>query len=370
MIKNCRKLFNLNLVNSISLIKNSRSTSHYQSHDEYDSYFINQQSNHNQNEVHRSNSNKKIHPFRNLYPWKNLNEFVDDLESRIIYNDLGIIAIDKPWGVAYHKAVKTFHKPYSFEALSLVGGEPKFCILDALPILEDRLNLNKIELVKTIDRYSSGVILFATDPKTKIKIQKAIKRNKNYRELFYKFHCIAQGFPAIDGDELSEVIRIKLTDLDELADYKEPIILDAKYKHPIDKGYLTRVNLKIKSINKKNASSYLEVSANRVKWNFVRCYVANKAAFILGDLRFSANIKRILGEQVIETTNKFYKNNQIEPLNKEIRSALKVNTNRKIPIMLHLESIQLKDYMKAGDILISTKKLPDHFEFALKNLEL
>lgn len=317
-----------------------------------------------------SNQNKsKIHPFNNLFPWTSLTEFVDVIEKRIVFNDGNLIAIDKPWGVAYHKANKTIYKPYSFETLSLIRGEPKFCFDDALPSLEQRLNIDKLELIKSIDRYSSGIILFSGNSKAKPSIRKALQTNKVLGDPYLNFVCIAQGFPAISGNELSEKVRIKLMDVDEFADYREPIIVEPTYKkQEINNGYLARVFLKINSINRLNSSSYLNVKTNRLKWNFARCYVANKASFIIGDLRFSANVKRLLGEQVLETTNSFYKNNRIEPLNKEVRKALNIRSNRQVPIMLHLESVSLKNY-RNKDILIQCK-LPDHFSYALKKLKL
>lgn len=326
----------------------------------------------NENTSSNKSSNKsarKAHPFNVLYPWKTLTEFVDVLEQRIVYNDNKLIAIDKPWGVAYHKANKTLHKPYAFESLSLIPGEPKFCLNNALPMLEERLGVEKLQFVKLIDRYSSGIILLSSDDATTEAAHKSLRTNKSEGRMFYNFVCIAQGFPAIQGDELSEKVRIKLRDIDELADYKEPIITPPVYKkQDIDNGYLARVCIRINSLNRLNSASYLRISTNQLRWNFVRCYVADKAAFIVGDLRFSSNVKRILGEQVLETTNSFYKNNRIEPLNKEMLYALKVRSNRKIPVMLHLESISLRKFF--GQDLVISCKLPDHFEFALKQLKL
>lgn len=324
-----------------------------------------------ENEAVDQQSSKLVHPFNSMYPWQTLEEFVENLEKRVIFNDKKLIAIDKPWGVAYHKANKTLYKPYSFETLSLIPGEPRFCMNDALPLLEERLELDKLEYVKTIDRYSSGVILLCTNPRSKARIRRCINRSKTDRVPLYSFQCIAQGFPAIQGNELSEKIRIKLRDLDELADYKEPIIVPEKFhRKEQDRGYLTRVSLKINSINKLNSASYLNVCTNQLRWNFVRCYVAHKAAFVIGDLRFSANIKRILGETVLETTNSFYKNNRIEPMNRSMLRALKVRSNRKVPLMLHLDSIYLERYTGGKDLVIKTARLPDHFQFALDRLGL
>lgn len=321
-------------------------------------------------EAYDQKSAKKAHPFNLMYPWKNLEQFVDLLEKQIIYNDKNLIAIDKPWGVAYHKPNKTIYKPYSFETLSLIPGEPRFCLNDALRILEERLEVEKLDYVKTIDRYSSGVILLCSNEQAKARIRKCINRSKSHRIPLYSFQCIAQGFPAIQGDEISEKIRIKLRELDDLADYKEPIIVPEKvHRNDRDPGYLTRVSLRINSVNKLNSASYLNVCTNQMRWNFVRCYVANKAAFVIGDLRFSANVKRILGETVIETTNSFYKNNRIEPMNKPMLRALKVRSNRKVPMMLHLDSVYLEKY-NGQDLVIKTNKLPDHFQFALDKLGL
>lgn len=356
------------LLSNLRLIANLRSLSVQSAENCKESSF--NQASFDQNEASDQRSARRIHPFNAMYPWANLKQFVDHLEKRIIFNDKNLIAIDKPWGVAYHKANKTLHKPYSFETLSMIPGEPRFCMNDALPFLEERLQVEKLHYVKTIDRYSSGVVLLCGNEKLKPKIQKCINRSKTHRIPLYSFQCIAQGFPAIQGDELSEKVRIKLRDLDELADYKEPIIAPEKcHKKVLDRGYLTRVSLRIKAINKLNSASYLNVCTNQLRWNFVRCYVANKAAFVIGDLRFSANMKRILGETVIETTNSFYKNNRIEPMNRTMLRALKVQSNRKVPLMLHLDSVYLERY-EGRDLVIKTNKLPDHFQFALERLGL
>ena len=379
MFKNSNKL--IKCARSTINVQFVFSTYHNPTNDQIINKRINLQFNHlndrinNENKSTRNQKSKpkksSTHPFKNLYPWTSLDEFADYIERRVVFNDKNLIAIDKPWGIAYHKANKTLHKPYSFETLSLIAGEPKFCLDDALSHLEERLEVEKLEYVKTIDKYSSGIILLAGNKTAKSKIQYSFHRNKSEGRLYYDFLCIAQGFPAIQGDELGEKVRIKLRDLDELADYKEPIIVSPrKTKDPNDKGYLTRVNLKINSINKQNSTSFLKILTNQMRWNFVRCYVANKTAFVIGDLRFSANVKRILGQTVLETTNSFYKNNRIEPLNKDILNDLKVKTNRKIPLMLHLNSISLRKYNKADEITIRSKKLPEYFQYALDKLKL
>ena len=329
------------------------------------------------------NINYPFHPYANLYPWGNsLTAFVDHLYNNIVYQDENILAIDKPFGVGIHLDEPTIHSKNSYILDMKTIGQPKYCLDDALPELESKLGLKKeLKLGKSIDRFESGVVLFAKNEEGMKEIQKISKRNQTRRTPFRTYWVITKGYPLInEGKEMSEEVVIKQEEIDELGEWKEPLILDPKQvpKNKFKEQSLYRrafVSIKVLDTNKKLSVSLLQINSTLIRWQFIRCFAASKSSFILGDVRFSKRVRQVLGQPVILSPGNIPGFDEYQPLAESVRRKLKVRGNEEIPLMMHHKAITLPFYAKTNegikqDFTIESHSLPLHFQWTLKQLDL
>jgi 23S rRNA-/tRNA-specific pseudouridylate synthase len=222
-----------------------------------------------------------------------MKEFVEMLAQNIVYNDSNLIAISKPWGVGIHKSEVMITKKNSHLLLGVYSGSAKYCINDSLELLSQLLNVKKLKCVKTIDRFMSGIILLVTNETTEKKVIKAINRCKPMEIPFMKFWCITKGWPVINAPFLRERVGIKLLEMDELGEHKESIIIPSEQmtnnmrrrQKPQSDGLIVKTvlsEMRTIEMNKCLSAALVELSTTSLKWNFIPCYLANKAAFVLG----------------------------------------------------------------------------------------
>ena len=233
------------------------------------------------------------HPYKNMYHWKSLREFSQHLADSKVYFDGKLLAIVKPWGVGIHKVHVNVNERNSHLAKCMVPGSPNYCVRDSLDHLCQLFDVNSLRIVKTVNRFASGIILLATDKDTESKVNKAIRRAAALEVPAMTFWCVTKGWPTICGDSLKERVGLKLLEIDELGDHKQTMIVRAedltnrmRKRNPQSDGMIVTpalVELKTVGVNKALGVACLQLSTNVTKWNFIECYLAYKASFVLGN---------------------------------------------------------------------------------------
>jgi len=323
--------------------------------------------------------------YRELYPWNNLNEFVDTIKSTIAYKteDNSFIALNKPFGVGIYNAHDmNKNKANQDKLLYQLSGAPKYCIRDALQPLADELKSSKpYEVIKSIDRYMSGLILVTNDAQVYApRVNKAIAAGRSTKTPPYGFRAITYGYPTIGAKKINERVGLQLIEVDELGDYKEPIIVEKpslKFVHNHNgQMKVFQTELEVKKINREYSVALVELYVSSFKLDFTRCYLSSKTSFILGDVRFSKRIREILGKpiQVSAFKSSHIYDDKYEPLNSKLRNLLGVYKNASIPLMLDLHAIRLKGFDRTQrskrDLVIQSQLVPVHFALTAERLDL
>jgi 23S rRNA-/tRNA-specific pseudouridylate synthase len=165
------------------------------------------------------------HPYDQLFPWKSLTEFSQHLADNKVYFDGNLLAISKPWGVGIHKVNVNVTDKNSYLSTSFITGSPQYCLTDSIQHLCQIFNVKHLNICKTISRYMSGIVLFATDSQTENKVIRAIRQSQSLESPAMTFWCLTKGWPIINNHQMRERVGIKLLELDELGDHKQPIII-------------------------------------------------------------------------------------------------------------------------------------------------
>jgi len=309
--------------------------------------------------------------YRCLYPWRSIDEFVSQLQSSIAYKspDNSLVALNKPFGVGTYTVLDTNTKKQNPDkSLSGLSGHPKYCLSDALEPLSDILGSpKKYEIIKGIDRYCSGLVLITNNDDHVNNFRRATAASRIHKWPPFGFRAITNGYPTLSSDKIHETVGVERVEIDELGDHKEPIISANKgstYRRNPNRKAI-QAELIVKKVNKELSCSMVELYTSNLGWDFTRLYISSKTAFILGDVRFSRRIKKVLGKRIqlsgYQSTARY--DDSYEPLDEMLSSALQVKKNNQIPLMLDHHCLRLKYFDKKTkeDLLIVSEHTPLHF---------
>lgn len=312
------------------------------------------------------------HPYKQVFPWKSLNDLVDILHGNIAYQDKNFVILDKPWGLGLHKANVRVHKKNA-DIIEWVGnfGNPKFCLMDAMPLLCEKLNLPNLQLIQSLSRFDSGLLVFGKHPQAGRILNKYKKRALTTNRPYINYVAICRGSPSIPGGFIQEKVCLRMLEIDELGDYKEPVIVYNASQRSREKFKMKTsiMSMKVLDVNKQLATSLVEIRTNKTLHDFIRAYAASKASFILGDVKFAKRVKEILGVPV-ELSPKLAGRDGYEPLHFKVLQRLSVQSNSNIPLLSHMYKLNLYGDSRSEDVEIRCNNLPLHFDWTLQKLNL
>lgn len=244
------------------------------------------------------------------------------------------------------------------------------------------MRLPSLQIAKALDRFQSGVIILSKGPDATKIVKTACRRGRAMHIPFMTYWCLCRGYP-VETNAKSEVERvaIRLCEVDELGDYKEPVIISdrnfTKRQARLTEDFkIVFADCRVLESNTKLSASLLQISCNSDKWRFVQTYAAYRTSFILGDYRFSRRVGQLLGNPITLTPQKLHSPgySDYEPLHVNVRRKLRVARNAEIPLMIHRRKIILPLYLRSGKtkehLVIESRKLPPHFEWTAKSLKL
>lgn len=209
------------------------------------------------------------------------------------------------------------------------------------------------------------------------KVRKAGRRARSMGQPFMTFWCLCRGYPVTSKSEKKiERVGIKLLEVDEFGDYKEPVILSdftISQMKKDDDFKVVRADCRVLDSNTKLSASLIEIACDTQKWRFVQAYAAFRTSFVLGDVRFSRRVGQLLGNPITLVPQKINTAgySDYEPLHTKVRQKLRVARNGEIPLMIHHRKISLPMYKsKTESLEIESRQLPPHFEWTAKSLGL
>lgn len=326
-------------------------------------------------DVHASRKTSgEQHVYRTLYPWKSKGEFVRDLAGSIFYNQDGLIALSKPYGVPL---TLNFRKEGRSQAmlkhrLHISGfGESPYSLEDACEGLAIHLNVDQIFIVKPAERYASGVTILASDERAVRNVHKALLRAKPMKIPYITAWVIAKGYPLQSA--VQEKVAMKLIPVGDTEKHVE-VLREFSRAAVKRKGVNTAfVECKTLSKNTDMAMSLLQVSTSNVRKSFLRAYVASLASCIMGDLSPNACLTKHHQGRPLVLSPAAAAAARPQPLPDEVCRRLKISNNQQqiVPTMVHYQSLLLPCYHgRDQHLLLSDPTLPTHFSWTLDRLKL
>lgn len=322
--------------------------------------------------------------YENIFPWRNINHFVDTIRNSMVHisDDKSLICVHKPFGVGIYVASDKNTKKQNQDKLYYrLNGSPKYSLQDAMePITQELNSQYPYRVLKGIDRYCSGLVLISNDYDSHRKtFLRSLANSRINNTPSYGYRAITSGYPQISG-KLREKVGVELVEVDELGDHKEPMIVKKTTRRFVDRQVnntsLYQVEMDLRKVNRDLSVGLIELFVSKTNWDFVRCYLSDKASFVLGDVRFSKRVRTIMGSRVKLSpfkANSAYED--YEPLNENLRKHLGISTNSQIPLMLDLNKLRLRNFYPKKpdgqkDLVIESDYWPLHLISTAKVLKL
>lgn len=259
------------------------------------------------------------------------------LKKSIIYNEGGIVAINKPFGMVTTDVDKT----------------AKLILTDFLPKLSQLLRYEKLYTVHRLDRDTTGVLLLASNQ------EMANKLNKQFlsKEIKKVYVAITKGIP----NPKEGTINIPISETTVMNRQR----MKLRPVQPHDQTQIESSNFKGKSskaithykvLRFKGSAALVQLEPETGARHQIRVHLSEAIQCpILGDHKYSHQDKyapQKLPDDLLRNLN------------------LSPTKTRTIPMHLHAESIHIPNMGSDGRDLVILAPMPQYFHYTLKKLKL
>ncbi|KAK3882425.1 hypothetical protein Pcinc_013199 [Petrolisthes cinctipes] len=312
------------------------------------------------------------HMYLKLYPWKTRLALAEHLKSSEVYNQDGIIALCKPYGVAQFgkcdKENSTGIQGVHTGGWSVLPDDLPG-VMDALPDLRLMYGEPELQVVKSTERWSSGLIILSTSPKITENVQKCWRRSKTSEEAQLTFWAVTVGLPKPVSDATK--IGIKTECVENMGNV--PVLVKNYSQASLKRGEvrLSVVEHQALAFNKDTQAGLVQVKTQTTKHHFLRVWLAHSYSPALGDNLFSGRVHTISGKRIhVSPHNLVSYEPQVLPDSFYSKLQLPPRKTELIPCHLHLSQVQLSKFGKEKSDLIISAPPPEYFMWTCKQLSL
>lgn len=301
-----------------------------------------------------------------LYPWQSKEQLVNFLQQNIIYSNNGIVAVNKPYGLAVDEGKMLNKMRRSVKTLPLTE---KFSLQGCLSDLSNVLGMKQLYLVKSTEKYTSGVALLAETEQITNSLKRALIKQRARGESTRAFRAVTVGIPRFDVLEHSFAVRMCAVG-DIYLPIKELNVTKSALKAGLVKQSVIKSH--ILSANEHYNCALVELWPSSVKWHMLRVFLVSRLAPIYGDHTYSARVKSVMNSSVEFDPRICQPQTQVLPT--RIKQCLDLETEEEveeIPLHLHCYSSVLRLPCKkvTQDVTI-VAPFPAYFLDTLRRLKL
>ncbi|XP_002730528.1 mitochondrial mRNA pseudouridine synthase RPUSD3-like [Saccoglossus kowalevskii] len=283
----------------------------------------------------------------------NREQLVQYLKSQIVYDEDGVLALNKPAGLGVHS-----------QREDLDTADHQWSLLEVLPDLKHQIGEKHLQFVKAPEKDCSGVTLLAKTPEIAADIDRSLKEAR-LRQVFTRvFWAVTVGVPS----PLSGLIKVPVTN--EVVDDEHQV---SPVKDSSKRSYKMRNTRKLltkyRVISESNQCALVELMPLKAYKDQLRVHMTTKLCRILGDHVYSSRIQTILGIPVLIDARNAMPGTQV--LSEEVRHRMNLTSAviDSIPLHLHCVAMTLPSWKKKEDLIISAP-LPKYFWKTLKLLDI
>ncbi|KAG8225385.1 hypothetical protein J437_LFUL016810 [Ladona fulva] len=308
------------------------------------------------------NTSGEEKPYTNLCPWKSKRELTEYLLRNTIYNENGLIALNKPYGLG----IQPPSKLRDTRITTAIPNSENYTIAEVLPLLGNNYGVDRLMIVKSPEKYSSGITLLATSNEVFEKVVKCKRRDLASVRLTSKYLAVVVGQPKVSlKNETVNYLLVKSPD----GKSKQPIVQDFTAKQ-IGSEKERKVRVAYNTISHGSSTCLVEIKPSTTRWHFLRVYLSHLLSPVLGDNLYSSRVTSFMGVTVAANPFNNFRRPQI--LGQEILEVLNVSPEEEhiIPCHIHLQEVVLTSFHKNKTDLTILAPPPSYFQWTCEKLNL
>jgi len=306
-----------------------------------------------------------VKDYQRMCAWKDTSKVVESLYKNVVYHEpesdrTGLVVINKPYGLALHKA-----------------DDSAYCLYDCLGDLARKLEVEKLEVMKCAERFSSGITLLSTSKDTVTAYKKSVSRLQTHRILSTSYLAMVKGQPDIENIETVDRIMTDCPDVNKPlfgSMHKEPVLSRnlVKFYGGKNKNKVKRVHVSISSLARSaQGCGVVEISPSSSGNHFIPVYLADVGYPLLGDQMYDYRAKSMMGQRVkLSTAHTNAKRMQVLPTHLLDLLGMAKGEEWMMPKMLHLHRIFLPGWLGRDKDLTVFAPPPPHWVDTCKVLGL
>lgn len=244
---------------------------------------------------------------------------------------------------------------------------------DVVPELAYHLNKPTLCLVRSTEKLTSGIAVFADDEEISKNFLKCVAASKVYYDTIYKYHVVTVLPPLISDP--NQVERLGITVHQAFGtDIGQPILLYDYSKNLVKRRDVVSVHCQMHLVKPGHVAGYLvEMNTSSITSNFLRVQCADKLAPILGDHLYSSRVQTLKGIPAKIDHTHLKPGTSFQKLTREMQECLKLkraDDSLFIPTHAHLRSYKVRKFVKGNPKLVLefVAPYPTYFEWTCKQL--
>ena len=299
---------------------------------------------------------KLVAYFRKMNAWPSQSALASHLFSNIVYHEPGkdkhgLVVLNKPHGLPLHPSEDSLYS-----------------LTSSLKSLADMMEVKSLKVIKTVDRWSSGITVLGTEEKTIEAFKKCSNQAKAQRMLASAYLCLAKGHSNMNR---TETVQVRLVDCPHVANpvvgsmHKEPQIsrkISSHYKNMKEQAKRVHVHCSTLSNSSKVDASLVCLEPSSVGHHFIPVYLADSSFPLLGDPLYDYRTRTLLGHKVkLTTAHTESKRCQVLPPSMLDLMGLQKGEEWEVPRMVHLHRLHLSDWLGKGTHVTIFAPPPEYF---------
>jgi len=293
--------------------------------------------------------------YSKLCTWKDREALVRALYDNVVYHEpetdpTGLVVINKPYGLSLKE---TKDSPY--------------CLSECLASLADKLAVEKLIVLKSAERFSSGITVLGTSNATADAYKKSIGRLATTRTLSTSYLALVKGQPNLN---IMESVDRKMVDCPDVSKplfgsmHKEPVVSRQLVSSSnAFKNKIKRIHVAVNTLAKSSlGATVVEISPSSTGKHFLPVYLADLGHPLLGDQMYDYRARTLMGHRVkLSTGHTNARRAQILPSHLLDALGLSKGEEWLVPKMLHLHRMFLPAWLGTGKDLTVYAPPPTHW---------
>jgi len=187
-----------------------------------------------QHEVEEENIDKSgpklLNTFNRLNTWRSQANLVEDLKKNVLFynpedDKHGLVIINKPYGLPVNKSQ-----------------DSEYCLEGCTGALANVLGTKQLHVIKSVERFCSGIVLLGTSEDTDKAVTKAVKKAKLQRMLISGYLGLVMGHANLTAMDTGQVL------MEECPSVEKPLFSN-RHKEPVIYRNLSTSHYAIKGRN-------------------------------------------------------------------------------------------------------------------------